>query len=603
MLDRFYLTSRAASLTLMFSLTLSACGESQPSDDNQAEDSADASFQIASGKADGVGGPSECQVTTLLGLLNGSLGQAEALKEAGVHTRAANSIAAYILGADATAGTADDERIDTLQELDDVKYVGPVALEQMLAISEVADATCGADIEADVIFSPQPRDSTHLVRVADAIDRAEHSLDIAMYSFSNSDIFNAIEYAISRGVKVRVIFEPANADKNDPSGTMSARLEDIGADVRYVNKIMHHKFVLIDGPREDLAAASSATLISGSANWSNSAGTRYDENTVFIKGSQELNLRYQREFNLLWNHSRDLEWGTPKEWIKSGVTIEDSDIIDSPFVNAAFTSANFKTTFSSRYGETFSRVRGRDEIANFIIQQIEEAETSILVASGHLRSRPVAEALIAKRQANPDMEIKVYLDGQEFISDYWHNKQERELAECVDEATTSTQADNCYDKGFYFGYALGLAGIDVRYKAYSYRWHYRTASQMHHKYLIFDRDTVIQGSYNLSDNAEHNTMENMALYTGEPFSALTTSYITNFESMWNTGRSDELYTDLMEDVNNSPSGTEIPIVFDSMALTWEEFSTYKDTVRDRCPEINSSDFRENPDKHYTCTIP
>ncbi len=593
-----------ASLISSLLCCVAACGggEDLP-DDGLPSDDENASFASVTGKADG-SGPSECQVDTMLGLLNGRLTSVEDLKEAGVHTRAAKSISAYVLGDDGIHGTSDDGMIESLEQLDALKYVGPSALDQIMSIPDVATASCGALADASVIFSPQPSNATHLVSVAEQIDAAQSSLDIAMYSFSNNDIFRAIERAIDRGVKVRVVFEPANAHKSDPAGTMSARLEELGADVRYINKIMHHKFVLIDGPRADLDAAKTATLISGSANWSNSAGTRYDENTVFITGSEELNLTFQREFNLLWNHSRDLEWGTPKEWVKSEIEIGELDIPDSPFVQAVFTSDNFQTRFSSRYGETFSRVRGRSAIAEFIVEQIEEADTSILIASGHLRSRPIAEALIRKRRNDPNIEIRVYLDGQEFISEWWHGQQEQKLEECLDSAGTSTsKIEDCYDKGFYFGYALGEAGIDVRYKTYSYRWHYRTAAQMHHKYLIFDNDTIVQGSYNLSDNAEHNTMENMVLYTGEPFAQLTAHYIANFESMWKTGRDEELYSDLMEDINSAPAGTTIPIVFDSMSLTWDQVDAYKDAVRDRCPAINSQDYRENPDKHFVCELP
>jgi phosphatidylserine/phosphatidylglycerophosphate/cardiolipin synthase-like enzyme len=595
---------RIASRTVLFAgvCILTACGGTEPQDD-VGGDEENASFGVLSGKADG-SGPTACQLDKLLAELNGPLAQVDALKEVGVHTRAAKSISAYVLGADGSLGTWDDGTIETLEQLDALKYVGPAALSQLLTMPRVAQASCGVEVEADVIFSPQPSDATHLVRVASEIDKAQHTLDIAMYSFSNSGIFNAIERAIDRGVEVRVVFEPANKDKRDPAGTMSARLEDIGADVRYINKIMHHKFALIDGPRVDFDAAQSATLISGSANWSNSAGTRYDENTVFIKGSEELNMRFQREFNLLWDHSRDLEWGTPKTWVKSDRPIEDVHIPDNPFVTAAFTSSNFRTTFSSRYGETFSRVRGKSAIAEFIVEQIEDADTSILVASGHLRSRPIAEALIAKRQSDPNIEIRVYLDGQEFISDWWHTQQEGKLADClVSAGASATKTEDCYDKGFYFGYALGQAGVDVRYKAYSYRWHYKTAAQMHHKYLIFDNDTVVQGSYNLSDNAEHNTMENMVLYTGAPFGNLTANYIANFESMWKTGRDEELYSFLMEDINAAPPGSSIPIVFDSMSLTWDQVSAYKSAVRDRCPAINTADYRDNPDKRFSCKLP
>ena len=41
-----------------------------------------------------------------------------------------------------------------------------------------------------------------------------------------------------------------------------------------------------------------------------------------------------------------------------------------------------------------------------------------------------------------------------------------------------------------------------------------TPSQMHHKYMVIDGDELWTGSFNLSDNAEHNTMENMLDFRG-----------------------------------------------------------------------------------------
>ena len=40
--------------------------------------------------------------------------------------------------------------------------------------------------------------------------------------------------------------------------------------------------MIVDGPRDDLAAADTAWVTSGSANWSSGAATRYDENTLVI---------------------------------------------------------------------------------------------------------------------------------------------------------------------------------------------------------------------------------------------------------------------------------------------------------------------------------
>lgn len=576
-----------AAFTVSVALALGACGGEEPAASGEAPDTADAVIAAAGGKADSL--VSECELQAMLDLVNDEQVDDEALKARGVHTRAARNIVAY----------RDEDVIDTLQELDDIKYVGPVAFEQLLEAS--GGCQVDDDVEASVIFSPQPSDRTHLIRVASEIDAAERSLDIAVYSFRDSGIQSAIARAIARGVKVRMIFEKANEDRKDPEGSASARLEELGVDVRYVNKIMHHKFVIIDGPRDELAHADDATLISGSANWSSSAGTRYDENTVFIEGSRELNLRFQREFNHLWEHSRDFVWGEEKPWSLSSLAIEDDMIEDDPSVHAVFTSANFRTYFSSRYGETFSRVRGRDEVSDYIVSRIEQADTSIKIASGHLRSRPIAEALMTKRMTDPEVELQVYLDGQEYVSEFWHDKLQRDLDACLVEAGDSeAKQEDCIDKGFYFGIELHQVGIPTRYKYYSYRWHYRTAPQMHHKYLILDGETLIQGSYNLSSNAEHNTMENMAVFEGEAFDELVDAYEANFDAMWQTGRSEGLYDDLIDEIEAAED--TIPIIFDAMALDWQQVTDLKALIRDTCPAINSDEYRENPDRHFECEL-
>ena len=145
--------------------------------------------------------------------------------------------------------------------MDEVKYVGPVALDRLLsyALNQGYPKSEGTDIIADVIMSPNPYGSSHNDRIAQLIDESGTSIDIAMYSYSDAQIGDAIEAAVNRGVTVRFIFETANSDRklddDAIANSKSARLEEMGVDVRYINKIMHHKFAIIDGPRDVDAAA------------------------------------------------------------------------------------------------------------------------------------------------------------------------------------------------------------------------------------------------------------------------------------------------------------------------------------------------------------
>ena len=578
------MTPRKLRLWHLLTLTtaLGACAGTDTT--QQAQDDKEDTFFVG-GKADNATG---CSVQGILEWVNAQ--DTASLYDAGLHRRASNNVGEAL-------GKA---AIGSMQQLDDVPYVGPAALRQIVQAVEDA-GLCDEPqvVQAEAIFSPQPIDTSHLARAVELIEGAQRSVDIAMYSFGYGPLNTALKQAIRRGVKVRMIFESANKDRANPSNSKSGALEKIGVDVRYVNKIMHHKFVLIDGPRDELESAKTGTLMSGSGNWSTSAAVRYDENAVVVTGSEELNLRYQQEFNHLWHNARDFVAGTPKTFDPGGIAITDDMLDTQDDVHAVFTSANFRTYTSSRYGRTFTRVRGMDTVSDEIVARIEDATFSIKIASGHMRSRPIAEALLKKRAEDPSVEIQVYLDGQEYISRWYEGEQERKTQVCLDEAGTSeAKKEDCLDRGAYYGLALHDAGIDVRYKYYSYRWHYRTAEQMHHKVLLIDGDTLIQGSYNLSSNAEHNTMENMAVFSGGAWSPLTQAFNDNFDTMWETGRADNLYAGLTATIEQATAS--IPIVFESMSLTWDEIHALKGLIADTCPAIHSAEYRENPDKKFSC---
>jgi phosphatidylserine/phosphatidylglycerophosphate/cardiolipin synthase-like enzyme len=512
--------------------------------------------------------------------------------EVGLDKRAAQNIAKHRAGPDRTLGTDDDDFYDSVKELDAVSYVGSSALKSLLAYAKAHGYL--RDKMLDVVFSPQPIESSHNARIAQIIDGAQESLDIAMYSFSDNGISSALERAVQRGVKVRFVFETASADRragvDARPNTKSGRLENIGVDVRWVNKIMHHKFVIVDGPRDDADKAGSAIIASGSGNWSNGAATRYDENTLFLQGYPEMAMRMQREFNHLWEHSKDFDLGTPGTQELSTLQITDEIIPEDPTMGVLFTSANFDVN-----GSTFS-LGDSSVVAEGLVAAIHGAKERIHIASGHLRSRPVAEALMGKRQTDPDIDIKVYLDGQEYISEWAHSNQEADLNECLANASTDAATRKCTDKGFLFGYQVGNSDIEVKYKYYAYRWDNSYALQMHNKFMIID-DALYTGSYNLSDNAEHATFENMMMFDGPEFVSLVDAYEDHFQAMWVTGEG--LLDGLTAQVQ---SGQDFPIVFEPMALDWAQVTDLKELMRVNCPDINSDAYRKSASSHKYCDL-
>ena len=526
---------------------------------------------------------------SLFSFLNGT--SEDELKSIGVHTKGARELIAHRNGPDGVAFTADDDLFDSWKEVDDVPQVGPVTMEVLTAHSS---SLC---VWSEVIFSPQPSWSeSHLARFEELIDDAHTSIDIAMYSFRDYGLLDAVEDAVDRGVSVRAILEYANDDRKDPEGTLSATLEDMGVEVRGVNKIMHHKFLIIDGPRTSDVDIDSAVVGTGSGNWSWSAATRYDENTVFFAGDDRAVLSFQAEYDLMWENGREVVWNEDIAPVET-TPITPEMIEDAGGSEVLFTSGNFKTSVSSTHGNTFSRNTDDSQVALRLTELIWSAEESLEIASGHLRSRVIAEAIVAKAEADPDVQIRVYLDGQEFTRESSYQEEVDEFESCLVEASTATQERNCYERGVHFGYLLAEAGIDLRFKAYSYRWDVSYAEQMHHKYIIIDGTTVASGSYNFSSNAEFDTFENVIVYDSFRYPELVGEFTENFNEIWTTGEG--LYEPFMKDLEVGTS-TNIPLIFEPMAISWLDFAILKEEIERVCPDVFSDEFRDDPRGHGSC---
>lgn len=143
------ITSLAFASTALFFLATTGCG-TDPAPSSEPGDGPDASFSI--GKADGpAGGYSACQLREVLEVVNESTSTVERLNdEAGLHLRAAKGVFAHRIGEDGISGTGDDDIFDDLKELDDVPYVGPVALKQL---SDYVTVRCYPDLEARPIIT------------------------------------------------------------------------------------------------------------------------------------------------------------------------------------------------------------------------------------------------------------------------------------------------------------------------------------------------------------------------------------------------------------------------------------------------------------------
>lgn len=137
-------------------LTLGGCAM----DGGAPPDDADA-LGVVAGKADGTEF-TECELGAVVEWLNEGPGY-DAIREAGVHAWAAEHLVEHRDGADAIFGTEDDDLFDDVAEVDAVYFVGPVAMQQLVAavterceMPEEEDPWAAArDVEQHLVVLPE----------------------------------------------------------------------------------------------------------------------------------------------------------------------------------------------------------------------------------------------------------------------------------------------------------------------------------------------------------------------------------------------------------------------------------------------------------------
>jgi phosphatidylserine/phosphatidylglycerophosphate/cardiolipin synthase-like enzyme len=135
-----------------------------------------------------------------------------------------------------------------------------------------------------------------IARVVDLIDHAAETIDVAQYTFSRTEIEQALVRAHGRGVRIRIALDAAQ----DVDGTVGRRLLSAGLDVRFVAGrpsgsrpgLMHAKFMRVDG----------TTLLSGSNNWSSTGTSINEESTIVVRSTADdpLLAGFACHFEAIW---------------------------------------------------------------------------------------------------------------------------------------------------------------------------------------------------------------------------------------------------------------------------------------------------------------
>ncbi|HTP81210.1 MAG TPA: phospholipase D-like domain-containing protein [Bacteroidota bacterium] len=167
-------------------------------------------------------------------------------------------------------------------------------------------------IPVESYFSPSDRTTLH---IWDQLVQAVSSVNVAMYTFTRSDLAQALIDRKNAGTRVHVMM-----DNNTDEGNVFATLQGAGVDVHLkasnITGLLHHKYAVIDADNP----TADPRVITGSHNWSTSAESANDENTLIIHTRRIANL-YLQEFK-----QRYVDAGGTDDIVATGVARIDEGI-------------------------------------------------------------------------------------------------------------------------------------------------------------------------------------------------------------------------------------------------------------------------------------
>lgn len=148
----------------------------------------------------------------------------------------------------------------------------------------------------EVYFSPKGSAQSAIIK---ELQKAQKSLDIAMFAFTSRELGSAVLDAYRRGVKVRIVMDQGQAKEKFSrypifvQAGIPVKLLPVEGK-KFVKGLMHNKFAVIDRK----------TVITGSYNWTASAEEINYENLLIIR-SPQLAERYEEYFEDMWKKAGD----------------------------------------------------------------------------------------------------------------------------------------------------------------------------------------------------------------------------------------------------------------------------------------------------------
>ncbi|XP_033158757.1 mitochondrial cardiolipin hydrolase [Drosophila mauritiana] len=188
---------------------------------------------------------------------------------------------------------------------------------EVIVFNELGEICAAAHMRNNSIGSQEPQVSPccnahcslrNVAKIAEQIDRAVYSIDLAIFTFSSLYLADALKRALQRGVIIRII---SDGEMVYCTGSQITMLAQLGVPVRVpiTTNLMHNKFCIIDGVErvEEIRLLRKlkwmrpcySIVISGSLNWT-AQGLGGNWENCIITADEKLTATFQAEFQRMW---------------------------------------------------------------------------------------------------------------------------------------------------------------------------------------------------------------------------------------------------------------------------------------------------------------
>lgn len=278
------------------------------------------------------------------------------------------------LGGTDPAGTPGTKKAVSL--LQQSRLIRSLAI--LLACVLVVGARCHQDAEPThpaVHWNNPPDSRTLKTSLLDVIDRADTSLDFAIYQFNDSAVAQALIQAHQEDVRVRIVSETDYVHK-DGYKHVFTRLREVGIPVQTDEKSSHahNKFMVVDGE----------AVWTGSTNVTTNGFNRNANNAVILE-SEAVARAYTQEFE---------------------------EMFEGQFSNDKTDNTQHHFPHGSRTPEVEVYFSPTDGVRSEILEELAQADHTVSVAQFSFTSDSIAHAL-HRRADTGGLDVQVLMEASQ----------------------------------------------------------------------------------------------------------------------------------------------------------------------------------------------